>query len=323
MVLGQYDAIDWLSRVEAHKQRVDAGKAALYFEPRARRHWASQAGGWLPCETCGGSGEISHEDGPFPCPDCMGTGSLLAGACLRQMFFDYTGSDITNPKSLSDFFKMEIGGLIEKNIVLRDMAAVSAFPLIYKSDPFMPKENGQLYARFSDPRLDREISMELDGMLIFPIPSKQPIEVKSSAGRGATKVKKGLPSYYLMQIQGFYMSKAADDRIFPQFPMHTTGYFRMVGRDYGYQTEKHLVRSDQTFYEAAVDRWVVLERHLRENVMPRAEFKRARMDDMGWVCLDCGKKDYGTWRCKKCSYLNRCRDEGDDEKQINGGQDDE
>jgi len=274
-------------------------------------HYPSQASAIIDCPACEGTGGVPTEDGFAPCKACNGGGHVLIGTCLREQFWKYIGAPVSNKSSLASFFKRDIGSIIEKWWLMRQLAQVSPYPIIYKSDPFDQRDE-RLRFYLDEPRLRFSINGELDGMGLLPGGYIETIECKTSYGRGATKVRKSgnIPSYYWVQIEAFYARRG----VLAKYPDYTPApliRFFMGARDNGYWGEMRPVPSDgDVLYEAAVARWMLLEKHLLDGETPPPELKDAEIDNTnGWAIPGAAKTPWSCWRCSGCAYLDKCKEE--------------
>ena len=246
---------------------------------------------------------------------CEGDGKIY-GACLRALYWGWTGEKITNPNDAHSIRRMEIGKVIEELEVARykTMGICAGKSVRF----YLPEYNisGEVDAFVYDFFLDK------DGFPAIITPRRIiGVEIKSAYGY---KFQKGVDSVmkdeHLLQIMIYLLAYG--------------GMFKWIYLaldNPSFKAEYNVILSNQghsvingkleTKFSIAgiLERWRLLEQYLVEKTLPPRDYqwncskeeveKRYKKGDITKRSFDDyenGKKLISDWNCLYCSWKNLC-----------------
>jgi len=214
--------------------------------------------------------------------------------CLRQLFYNWTGEEKSNPIEAGALWKMKAGDALHEMII--DIMQESGYDII-----------SEVAGKQSIDGLRHVLSYRIDGLFAKGIDTIG-IEIKTSFGRGIKEIQKTQQPKDNDIAQVVMYMELADIKEY-----HLV-YF---GRDNAYRTEFLFQMKDDGIYyngkkssitfDGLIQRLVILEKHIKDNEIPSREYKVAIKNGEIKEKFQKNKVEYKSdWQCRYCQWRDRC-----------------
>jgi len=218
-----------------------------------------------------------------------------ATACIRQLFYKWTGRKVSNPIEAGALWKMRMGDAIHG--LIHEFLESSGYDII-----------DEVAARKEYEGLHHLVSVRADAIFATKDGAYYGVEVKSSYGAGIVQIqRKNTPKpEHVAQIALY-----ADIFLIPKWILI------YIGRDNGYRTQFEFTYKDGVLYldggtysiavKDIIDRLVRVEECVDTGAEPERDYKAAikngKIVDM---FQKAGVKYKGDWQCNYCSFKDMC-----------------
>lgn len=210
-----------------------------------------------------------------------------ANKCLRQMYYDWTNEPVSNYRTATDIWRMNLGTWMHKMFAhyLREMGeqVIDEVEMYLRDDRLMYPIHGYL-----------DNVIEIDGLLYG-------IELKTVFGQGGKSI----------QLSG---KPREDDAVQSKIYLvanELAGYFiDYLARDSFYRTEFEIVMTadeKRVFKGKIIDKFIRLETCVTNKILPNRDYNAVVKD--GEIKKDIQHKTVkykSDWQCLYCVYRDTC-----------------